>query len=107
MSHPNGASQAVATDGLMTEHLPQSLTHDSSHREGTEILALCTGGLGMPRWAASRSLQGRKWRGTGSLWDRFLCLSLSPACQVLELGAHVPLEALLRYLGSDVSIEFY
>lgn len=107
MSHPNGALQAVATDGLMTEHLPHSLTHDSSHPEGAEVWAVSAGGLGTPRWAASRSLQGRKWMGTGSLWDRLLCLSLCPACQVSELGAHVPLEALLRCSGSDASIEFY
>ena len=28
MSHPGGASQAVAADGLMTEHLPHSLSRD-------------------------------------------------------------------------------
>lgn len=124
MSHPNGALQSVAADGLMTEHLPHGLTHDSSYPKGTFLLyilqvflfcfvsvwfflAFSAGGLGMPSWAASRHLHGLKWRGTESLWDRLLCLSLSRACHVWELEAHVPLEMFLRCLGYDIGIGFY
>lgn len=67
MSHPSGALQAVAADGLMTGHLPQDLTHDSRLPEGTEILAVSAGVLGRPWWAAPRSLHGQKWRDTESL----------------------------------------
>lgn len=40
MSHPNGALQTVAADGLMTEHRPYGLTHDSSYLEGTFLLCI-------------------------------------------------------------------
>lgn len=92
MSHPDGALQAVAADGLMTGHLPHSLTHDSSHPEGTETLAVSAGVLGMPGWAARRGLHGQKCREAESLWYGLLRLSVLPACQVWECEVHVPLE---------------
>lgn len=96
MSHPDGALQAVAADGLMTEHLPHPPR--AMWVWGFSYKRRCL--PGQPVEPCMGTSGGEQW-----LLDRLLCLS--PAGEVWESEAHAPLEMFLRCLGSDMGLGFY
>lgn len=95
MSHPDGAWPAVATDGLMTKRLPPHLPHDSSHPWEGVFGCACRRPQHDEVCRLLGVFVGRSGE-EGVLWDRLLCLSLSPECELWKLEAPVALEIILR-----------